>query len=398
MLLVALEPNFLAHASLATTDIALAACFTAFTVEFLIRREQSAAWRIGVPALWFGLALSAKVSALAFLPFAVGFAILRARHDRTALRWLAADVIGILGFGLAFTILYCGTGGHTWLTGTLSSMPADHWLRPLVSWVGSLPLFPNALYAIWFQFAHNQTGQAVFIAGEANTRAIWYYVPVLLTIKLTVPMMAAIALAIALSPSPARSATIAALVVVVAMIVFQVQTGIRFLLPLLALVLVWVSSRLADLCTRPQPRTRVALAAIVAAMTIEAATPWPDKLRYVNALWGGVSEGYRVVSDSNYDWGQGMPELARWRESHDVPLSVWYFGTDTRYPEITRSTRAIRTSIPRLLDGRVLAVSTSLLYGGYLETPSPARDLIRRLRQTAPSARTATFFIFTNVR
>ena len=30
------------------------------------------------------------------------------------------------------------------------------------------------------------------------------------------------------------------------------------------------------------------------------------------------------VSDGNYDWGQGLPELAAWqRAHHDAPLAVW---------------------------------------------------------------------------
>ena len=43
-------------------------------------------------------------------------------------------------------------------------------------------------------------------------------------------------------------------------------------------------------------------------------------------------------------------------------------------------------------------MSVTLLYGGYLESPGPARDLIQRLRHTPPSAKTATFFIFTDLR
>jgi hypothetical protein len=213
-----------------------------------------------------------------------------------------------------------------------------------------------------------------------------------------VPMMAALVLAIAHSPSPARASIVAVSLMAAAMIVFQVQTGIRFLLPLLALAIAWAGARLADLFTGRRQPIRVGLAAIIAAMTIEAAMLWPDGLRYVNALWGGVTEGYRVVSDSNYDWGQGMPELARWRQSHNVPLSVWYFGTDTRSPEISRVNPRNPEFDARLLDGRALAVSASLLYGGYLETPGPAHDLIQRLRQITPSARTSTFFIFTDDR
>jgi hypothetical protein len=391
--LVAMEPNFLAHASLATTDIALAACFVAFVVQLLDGHGGSPWRRIGLPAIWFGLAVTAKVSALALLPFAAAIVLLREPHDSPARRRLGMDLIAILAIGLAFTVLYCGTGGQTWLHNTLARMPGGHWLRPLVSWLGSLPLFPNAPYAMWFQFAHNQTGQAVFIAGLTGTQAIWFYVPVLLTIKLTVPVIAVMILAVGISRSRGRTIVVFVAMLLAAMAIFRVQTGVRFLLPLLAVAIAWAASALSALVARPR-NIRLALAAIVTAILVEAAMVWPDGIRYVNALWGGTAHGYRVVSDSNYDWGQGLPELSEWQRAHGTPLAVWYFGTDTRFPEISRINPRLDTFNTQQLEGRALAVSTSLLYGGYLETPGPARDLIQRLRATPPMAQTATFFIF----
>src|SRR5262245_43409869 len=55
---LACEPSFLAHASLATTDIAAAAFLLPAAYYFALGREQ-AAWlrRIALPALWFGAAM-----------------------------------------------------------------------------------------------------------------------------------------------------------------------------------------------------------------------------------------------------------------------------------------------------------------------------------------------------
>jgi hypothetical protein len=394
VLLVAIEPNFLAHASLATTDIALAACFVAFLVQFLDGRRGPAWRRIGLAGVLFGLALTAKVSALALLPYAVVIALLRDDDERSAWQRLMFDTVAILVIGLVFAVLYSGTGGQTWLHTTLSQMPSDHWLRPAVAWLGSLPLFPNALYAIWFQFAHNQTGQPVFIAGVRGTQAIWFYVPLLLIIKLSLSMIAVFALAIAMRPSRSRVIVVTIALLIATMALFRVQTGIRFLLPLLAVAIAWAGARLGTLLTTPRTPTGLALAAIVAALAIESAFAWPDGIRYVNPLWGCANAGYRVVSDSNYDWGQGLPELAAWQRERQQPLAVWYFGTDTRFPELVRINPRNSDFDPRTLDGRALAVSASLLYGGYLETAGPAKDLIQRLRATPPIARTSTFFIF----
>src|SRR5262249_5431703 len=66
--LLAVEPNLLAHASLATTDIPVAAWLLALVYHFPVGRCAGWLRRVGVPSLWFGVALSAKASALTFGP------------------------------------------------------------------------------------------------------------------------------------------------------------------------------------------------------------------------------------------------------------------------------------------------------------------------------------------
>src|SRR5207245_1176379 len=69
--------------------------------------------------------------------------------------------------------------------------------------------------------------------------------------------------------------------------------------------------------------------------TVAALLVWPHGLCYTNELWGGTRQGYLYLSDSNYDWGQGLPELARWQRHHrDTPLEVWYFGSDPRLAKL----------------------------------------------------------------
>src|SRR5256885_16803664 len=43
----------------------------------------------------------------------------------------------------------------------------------------------------------------------------------------------------------------------------------------------------------------------------------------------GVASGHLRLSGSNYDWGQGLPDLGKWQQEHGVEeVNVWYFGTD----------------------------------------------------------------------
>ena len=59
----------------------------------------------------------------------------------------------------------------------------------------------------------------------------------------------------------------------------------------------------------------------------------PHYLASFNALAGGPSRAYRLVSDSSLDWGQDLLELRRWldNERHaraeSEPIYVAYFGS-----------------------------------------------------------------------
>src|SRR5262249_735713 len=60
--LLATEPSLLAHASLATTDIAVTACVLGFACSIASSREAGWRRRVAIPALWFGAATLAKAS------------------------------------------------------------------------------------------------------------------------------------------------------------------------------------------------------------------------------------------------------------------------------------------------------------------------------------------------
>src|SRR5262249_24332446 len=127
---------------------------------------------------------------------------------------------------------------------------------------------------------------------------------------------------------------------------------------------------------------------------------WPDGLRYVNRLWGGPDEGYRLVSDSNYDWGQGLKELAAWQRRQGVPeLDVWDFGADPAVrrpplrpaPLLTLPIRRPEDVLP-YVRGRRLAVGPTCAYG-YLGD-GPGRCAQEFLAARRPAARAGPFLIY----
>src|SRR5262249_45344497 len=65
---LACEPTLLAHAGLATTDIAVTACLVALVYHYRTGREARWVRRVAVPAFWFAAAILAKASGLVFGP------------------------------------------------------------------------------------------------------------------------------------------------------------------------------------------------------------------------------------------------------------------------------------------------------------------------------------------
>jgi hypothetical protein len=427
--LLAVEPSLLANAGLATTDIALTATVLALTYHFAVGRTARWPGRVGVPSLCFAAAVLAKASGLMFGPlclFAVEverlwrnrvpssgesriatFAGLKQAWQRL---WpLRRDGVQIVALGLVLVFVYCGSDWQPqksfieWAHG-LPEGPAHTGL----TWLAEhLRIFTNAGEGLIKQVLHNVRGHGVYLLGQTDRRALWYYFPVLLTIKLTVPLLLApFVLGAVGRRRLVNWACLAAVFLLAFSLTCRVQIGVRLVLPLVVLAVAGLAAGAVQswrALSAPWGR-RVLTTAIVVGLAWncwDALRVWPDGLCYINSLWGGTEQGYELVSDANYDWGQGLKELADWERREQVEaLDVWYFGSDPlveRLPMRRLPLHAFPLAQPGdvlpLVQGRFLAVSTTLLFGHVGDTPAQ-RHALTFLRQHQPVGRTATFFIY----
>ncbi len=438
--LLAIEPTLLAHASLATTDVAVSACLLAMAYWFRLGRESVWRLRVGAPALWFGLALLSKASALVFGPLTLlALEMERRAHRRAPLasslggqpgagrRWrallpFARDVYQIVLLGLALTFAYCGSdwrAERSFVAWAHRQPVAAWWSSPLVYAAEHLTVFSNAGDALVRQIRHNIRGHGVYIMGRNDDRAVWYYFPVAATIKLTVPLLVAPLLVFAVRRRALINwAVVAALILLACSASYRVQTGIRIVLPAVVLLTVGVAAAAVETIRsmrRDWARRVGALgtAACVIWTATESALVWPNALCFTNELWGGTSKGYLYLSDSNYDWGQGLPELRHWQLATRVEnLSVWYWGTDPSlgngaWQAIPLHTLSINTpqDVAHHLAGHYVAASTSWMYGSaFVENADAPPEVVRIarsirhlrevLRTRTPVSRTTTFLIY----
>lgn len=417
--LIACEPVFLAHASLATSDIAVTACLLAFLFEFQAHRNSRWPKRILLPAALYGIAVLVKASALAF--GVIGMLAIElerlvaagALHDRrlrlAGARSFLRDAFGIVAGGLVLTFVYCGSDWATeptFISWAQTLAPGRS--REAMLWISEhLRIFSNAGEGLVQQIKHNIRGHGAYLLGQDYRRAVWFYFPVALTIKTSLPLLFLPVMVAVVRP---RVLWNWACLVAAALLLFslnsRVQIGVRFMLPLLACLAIGGAAALVHAGRSRGARTQKILIALAGAgllsNAVAAVRVWPEALCYTNAAWGGTRNGYQLLSDSNYDWGQGLLELDQWRKEHGVEtIDVWYFGLDPRAKLPPFRALPLHSdewlggqSVALAVRGKCVAVSMTLLYGAYGRGSKPGRQAVAFFLAQQPAARTTTFFIY----
>jgi hypothetical protein len=415
-LILALEPTHLAHAALATTDVAITACVLMFAYHYRAGREGPWRWRVGLPALLCGLAVLAKASAILFCPLCMLAIEFERRWNastlvefwprlKESLRALVSPVFRhesavIACLALLFVTLYCGSDwkAHPKIVAAAYEMPSGIG-RDVCVWLAEhARVFNNAFVGLWFQIHHNMHGHGGYLLGQTVPRAVWYYFPVAFSMKLpTALLLTPLVLLVIARRALFNWPLLAALLLLIFSLNCRVQIGVRMQLPLIALACIGLSAALATIPLRSF--AGIWSAALSLWIAVAAVGHWPRHLSYINELWGGPEQGECLLSDSNFDWGQGLPDLAAWAETKGLSdLPVWYFGTD---PAVTHAPLSLAPlhgfeiasgdELRRHVRGRYLAVSTTITHGGYVKDPA---WLLRRIPATKPVARTRTFLIF----
>lgn len=421
-LLSALSPEVLAHGALVTTDLSFALFFFLAVVAWERLLRHASAGRLLAAGLATGAAFAAKFSAPILLPVLALLALhavlgreplassLRApRHDVTARRDRVAHALR-LGAGVAavaLAVVWASYGFRYALTPEPAlraelrqalDAPQPGALRAAVAWAGRAGLVPEDYARGALFVAEHSEARATFLLGERRDHGFPHYFAVTFLLKTPVPLLLLTALAVArvrrLRADDAWLVWLPVVVYLAATATRGLQIGHRHLLPIYPFLFLAAGEAAVALWGwrgRIGPTLAGALALWYAAGTL---AQHPHHLAYVNALGGGSANGWRLLVDSNLDWGQDLKRLAAWSKANAVTrLKLSYFGSaDPAYYGIDAETlpgytapHAVRI-VREIRPGDVVAVSATNLQGVYLESDED-RALMARLRATQPVAR-----------
>lgn len=352
--LTSCDPNLLAHASLATTDIATVACVLVLVYHFWHGLGSTWRRRILLPGLCYGLTIQAKVSGLVFgmdAMVVLGLWRLAATGQLTptttaslreklnqiwhATHQLRLDLtwITLIALVLVFGYTGCDWSAEPSFIKWAEKLPDSSLKTVMVPISHHLQIFPNAGEGLVNQFKHNIRGHDTYFLGEWYRGATKAYFPVALTMKLPIPVFALLGAVLVIHPRQLWSPVGAiALLLLLLSPNYRVQIGVRFMFTMVVLGYIAMAAAIArgwasPVQSRATPRWLVAVLMIALAAT--SIWVWPRGLSYFNQMWGGPDAGPHLLHDSNCDWGQGLPELREWCESQDeVRIAIWYYGMD----------------------------------------------------------------------
>ena len=395
----ALSPDVLAHGALVTTDLAFALFFFLSVVAFSRVVEEATPRRVVVAGLATGAAFATKFSAPILLPVLLLLGLLGPRRRR-----LPLVLAGV--FALTLLVVWASYGFRPALSpdaGVRAALrapletPVAGLLPRAIAAAGNVGLVPED-YArgALFVMAHSEA-RSTFLLGELSDRGFPQYFLVTFLLKTPVPLLLFTAFALArigrLDRPAAAFLWLPVLVYAAFTLTRGLQIGHRHLLPVYPFLFVAAGEAAARLWSWRRP-AGLALAAVLglwyAGGTLRQ---HPHHLAYFNEIAGGPAKGWRLLVDSNLDWGQDLKRLATWMRENGVAriklsyfgsADPWYYGIDAEAlpgytsPHAARVTREIRP-------GDIVAVSATNLQGVYLEPED--RALMARLRALEPMGR-----------
>jgi hypothetical protein len=382
--LFALSPNLLAHGALVTMELPLVATTTAVFFLFWRFLQAGRSRDFWCASALGGLAFSCKFTAI-LLPPLLGLVwwldlwINGERSVKAAARvargmagFLAVMVVAdlvVTGFALLPMSPTAGAG-HPSLDGRLGRWPGMHAI--------AVRLIETPIPEDWVGFAtqvrHQRAGGPSYLLGARRMTGWWYYYLVALAVKAHLAFWAMTAARVALGKRAGGAgrdwvlpALIAAFLAVTA-IGSARNYGVRYLLPISPLAIVWISA----LAERRGWARAVAVAGLLG-QAYAVASVHPNELTFFNAAAGGPVGGRRILADSNLDWGQGLKALARLQKSRPAlrDMTFYYFGdTEPKRYGVAGTCRVVdallsRPGLPPRLEAKTkyLAVSASLQWG-----------------------------------
>jgi len=397
--LVVFDPNFLAIAPIVTTDVGFACLVFATIYAFYRYVKKPSLWRLALVGLVAGLALASKHSAPLIFPMLALLATFevvwggevarsgeREGRGRKSLQMAgalvatAAIAVGVLWafYGFRYAArpdgLTINPPMKDWAAGLKNPRDADTILT-LARW----RVLPESyLYGLIDTKITAETDTS-YLWGRVYPHGNWWYLPVVIAVKSTLPFLALIVIAaMALITRRLRRWREVVFLVVPAAVYLAVamasdmNIGARHILPVYPFLYLLGAGALWTL-VRVNRRWLWAVVVLVMFQAITSLRCYPVYMAYANEAWGGPAATHKYLSDANVDWGQQLKSVKMYLDRRgmkdcwfayfpDGVVDVAYYGIPCKRLPTTDTLWWLDepTDVPAEIDGPVLISDSDL--------------------------------------
>jgi hypothetical protein len=418
--LLVFDPNILAHGAFVTTDAGVSCFYFATVYAFYRYCKAPSPAKLLVVGLAGGLALASKHSAVILLPtlalLATGEWWLRRKtREVKATRWYAGLAAALVGAGVLAVVVLWAFYGFRYnarppglrLDPTLAEYVLP--LRPVeakgILLVARLHLLPESYLYGLADVRAMANGMPSYIFGKVYEHGVWFYFPAVLAIKSTIGFLGLLGLAlVAIGSGRLRRgrevfflAVPAAIYLLVAM-GSSLNIGARHILPVYVFLIVLVAGGSWSWIAGASGTQRSVWGFVVGLLllfhVVSSARAYPNYMAYSNEAFGGPSETYRYLTDSNTDWAQQLKAVKSYLDQHGIQHCYFAYFADpfivpsdygipcTPLPTYDSISSNVPHPVPVTIDGPVL-ISAGDLTG--FEFGSNVLNPYREFQKLRPS-------------
>ncbi len=320
--LIAFDPNILAHGRLATTDIGLVFFF--LLTIWILRKyilKPTFFWA-SILAVVLALAILSKFSAVFLLPLVLVGIIYawikdRSQFGRRLLEFLLMIVISTVLIWLVYAFS---------MRAELISLPATYQLTDylgggiLHGTLSKILLMPFDKYFVGYRMVaeHNLIGHWNYLNGVVSVGpGWWYYFPLVLLYKLTLPALILIGLGLIFLRPKIRELIyllLPALFFFALAMTSKIDIGIRHILVILPFLYILAGGVIVFKNTYLKPIVIL----LIFVHVILGILAYPNYLAYFNPIAGGSRGGIEHLIDSNLDWNQNIKRFATYAKKNNL--------------------------------------------------------------------------------
>ncbi len=407
MAVLAFEPNTLSQGALVLNNVLLAALFLLAVFCFYLWSRNRSLLLIG-SGVTTGLALLTKHSAVLLIPALILLAVAEAWVEKSDKAKFTGKALHNFGAVVAILAIAAAT---IWIGYSLrhsggTAVGSDFMARQqtpnansaaarILEAVRSAHLLPQPYLGGLIDIHGLITdGVDAPILGRNYSQAPWFFYPLTMVIKFTLPFLAMLAMGgagiIAMGARHRREMTfllLPALLYLAASLFVRRTSGIWHLLPMFPFLVIAAAAGCVDVARRSRwyGATLVCLLVLHAASSIRG---YPNYLSYANEAWGGPQNLYKYLPWT--DMGQALWQVSKYMKEHpNMPCWVdsnFYASIEKYKVPCVPMGVLVESDLPTRMEGTVFVSSTYLQEegrGGGPLAPFYASEPVARLGGSA---------------